>query len=131
LTSARAGHLLIASPSPESITEMLYFQKILQRQRLPISGMIINRSLARQSTLALSAYLEQNQNIYSGDSQILQSIFNKIAPLAKAESEIVENHRHTITKLRQQNSSTFVVAAPHIGDEISDLGGLLKLAQSL
>jgi len=132
LTSQRSGHILIASPAPEAIEEVLYFKRVLQRQRLPLSAMIINRSLAQYSAEDIEDYLEKNTRLSASEDSISSLALHKFKNFAELERKSSEKHQKDILKLRKDSRSAyFVLATPHIGGEIEDLKGLLHLSESL
>ncbi len=129
MMSSKTGHLLIASPSSDSIEEILYFRDVLEEQKIRPSGAIINRSLVQQPATSIQDHLEA-QGITQGSTDA-QSALEKLRPLVDEEQRMAVQHRDTVIKLRSSFRSQFVLAAPHLGHEIEDLAGLIQLAETL
>lgn len=131
LRSDESGHLLVSSPEPASIEEIRYFQKVLSRLGLPLKGLILNRSLAAHPGQRLSEYAEAHPD-WDVWSASLANSAALLAPLEAKELAIAEGHRKLLAQLKgEANDGSLVLAAPHLGRDIDDLEGLLRLARQL
>lgn len=138
LRSEGAAHIVVTSPEAASLEEATYFQGVLERIGLPLSGMLVNRSLAANEGETLSGYLEEHPEVRIGEdtsglseAELTQAVA-LLAPYEEGEKQTAEAHQALLGDLRRKISAkTLLLASPHLGRDIDDLDGLLRLARKL
>jgi len=129
LASQEASHLLVTSTDEIALEEALYFQKVLKQNNIPFGGFLLNRSLAdrplEQYKDSSSEETESWEQSFTG----LQDAFEAFEPLVKHESQLVQAHRGLYKRLFElAGEKACSIAAPHLGEDIEDLTGLVRLA---
>lgn len=128
LSSRDAAFLLVTSTEEEALTEALYFRDRIAQRGLPFSGFVLNRSFARLDGLADPAEVE----IPADAPPDTRAALAKLRALAERERERAHADGRLLDRLRSlAGQDRLAVAAPHLGEAIDDLPGLLRLARGL
>ncbi|MEM1008311.1 MAG: ArsA-related P-loop ATPase [Myxococcota bacterium] len=129
LASEQSTHLLVTSPDVLAQQEALYFQHMLTQRKIPFAGFLLNRSLAMLPTTFFQELNASEKAALGISSPTLEAAFQKMLPLAEQEVTLVSKHQEIYRKLKQKTSApSFAFATPHLGEDIEDLSGLLRLA---
>lgn len=126
LASPEAAFLLVTSTDEEAINESLFFRDEIARRGLPLSGFILNRSWARYGALSHPEALSLDDA-----DDATRSGVEKFKLLADRERLQAETDRKLLEKLQMLADGRLAVAAPHLGEAVEDLRGLVELAQGL
>lgn len=125
LSSAEAAFLLVTSTEAEAMDEALFFRDQLARRELPFAGFVLNRSFA-----ALEG-LPHPGDLPHAASPEQRAALGKLGPLADVEQARAVADGRLLGRLRELAGQGFAVAAPHLGEAIEDLPGLLRLARGM
>lgn len=133
LQQDEAGHLLVTSPEPASLDEARYFKTVLKRLNLPLSGLVVNRSLAAHSEQSIQQYMDEiNTDEELILTEELHQALEQLRPFEQSEHKTAEEHRTLLTNLRKElDEATLLFASPHLGRDIDDLDGLLRLSKNM
>lgn len=132
LLSGQTGHLLVTSAEPASLEEARFFQGVLEKMRMPVSGFLVNRTMAAHQGESISEYLQSHPLPEADDTPSLRAAIEAMKPFEEAERELSARHRALLESLRAGiPASALVLALPHLGRDIDDLQGLLQLARLL
>ncbi len=120
--------LLVTSPSPEAVSDALFFQERTRQMRLPFRAFILNRSDA-----ALPERPYPSPELAGADARAaLRSGLAKLAPLADAELARREAHDALLADLRgRAGRDGLALAIPTLSGGASDMGDLVRLAETL
>lgn len=127
LGSERTAFLLVTSPEEAALSEALYFRDQILSRALPFAGFVLNRSLARVLSLA-------HPEALAGQAHAAEArdALRKLGELADRERAQAGRDAALLERLRAlAGPGRFAVAAPHLGDAVEELGGLLQLARGL
>ena len=95
---------------------------------LPFAGFVLNRSYA----FAEGFREPERVELPPDASDAAKSGLAKLVALARDERQRVERDRGLLTRLKEHSpQGALAVAAPHLGEAVEDLRGLMKLAQGL
>lgn len=128
LAQSDVGFVIVASPSPLSVDEALYFEEHLHEESMPIAGMVVNRvtldlwPMGRPlpTTDQMAAALCQSQ----GDAALAQRLVDTLSDhqvLALADLR-------EVSRLFARAAGAQVVL-PRLESDIHDLAGLAQLAK--
>ncbi len=118
--------LIVTSPAREALDEAAFFEhRARQELRLPLSGFVLNRSLAFGERLF-------PDDAYFADSQVPESARAKLRALAAREAEQVADHQQVLANLAARvDGDCFAQAAPYLEEGVSDIPSLARLADAL
>ena len=127
LESQQTSFLLVTSPEEAALREALFFRDQILSRGLPFAGFILNRSLARVRELVHPEALRDDAHEAEA-----RDALRKLIGLADREGAQADRDAELLVRLAGlAGPGRFAVAAPHLGDAVEDLPGLLQLAQSL
>jgi anion-transporting ArsA/GET3 family ATPase len=125
LASDDAASLLVTSPEEEALREALFFRDQISARDLPFAGFVLNRSLATLESLA-------HPDDVHAPTATLREALNKLRAMAEVEHARAKEDGRALDRLRQlAGAGRLAVAAPHLGEAIEDLPGLLRLARAM
>lgn len=127
LQSEQTAFLLVTSPAEAAVREALYFRDQILTRSLPFAGFVLNRSLARGGELL-------HPDAFAAEARVAEArdALRKLGGLAERERAQGEEDAALLERLKAlAGAGRFAVAAPHLGDAVEDLPGLLLLAQGL
>ncbi len=125
LASDAAAFVLVTSTEAEAMGEAMFFRDQLHRRTLPFAGFVLNRSYASLRGLA------HPETLTHDGTEAERSAMRKLAQLAETERARAEADGKLLTQLKGLADGGFAVAAPHLGDAVEDLPGLLRLARGM
>ncbi len=125
LQSKDAAFLLVTSTDEEAVDEALYFQEKLIERALPFAGFVLNRSYA---ALERCRHPEELPPLSTAEERAAMA---KLGRLADRERSQAREDRRLLDKLKALAGRGFAVAAPHLGEAVEDLPGLLRLARGM
>lgn len=119
--------LVVTSPTQEALEEALYFEhKTRDELELPLSGYILNRSLAQPNGKRFPG-----PEISDG-SPLGEAALRKLSFLAERELALTAEHRTLLNRLQERLGEDHLAqAAPLLRDGVSDLATLSLLADAL
>ncbi len=121
------GFLLVSSPAAEALAEADYFATKARELSLPLSGFVLNRSLAGSVGNSMPT-----ADLLPGDASAdLRVAWVVLQRLAEAEASLASEHAALATTLGARFPQGFVVALPDLPSAASELGALRALAESL
>lgn len=127
LQSGKTAFLLVTSPAEAAVREALHFRDQILARSLPFAGFVLNRSLARGRELVHpDVFMAEAPDAEARDALRKLGVF--------AERERAQGDQDTALLARLSSLAgpgRFAVAAPHLGDAVEDLPGLLQLASGL
>jgi anion-transporting ArsA/GET3 family ATPase len=132
LRGSEVAYVLVTSPDPLSIREILYFGDRLREQQLPRDALVINRvhstSFERAEPLAVRAELEANGVVLGpdGEGRVIQA-FREEARLAAED----ERHLAALALLEQGADRPLRVEVPAFAGDVHDIKTLAKVAAVL
>lgn len=128
LSSPDAAFLLVASPDPASLREAELMRDRVVDMGLPFSGFVLNRSWARDD-----GTVEPEAVVLPFDAPAdARSALEKMGALARDERRRADHDKGLLELLRERSPRGGVaVAAPHLGDAVEDLRGLVRLSAGL
>jgi anion-transporting ArsA/GET3 family ATPase len=127
LQSPRTSFLLVTSPEEAALREALYFRDQILARELPFAGFVLNRSLARVRELSHPDTLAPEAREVEA-----RTALRKLGHLADREHAQAGRDSALLERLASlAGPDRFAVAAPHLGDAVEDLPGLLELARGL
>ncbi len=102
--------VLVSSPTQEALEEAFYFEEKTRELSLPLSGYILNRSLAWAAQRPLPS-----EALLPGDaSPVLREAVAKLAALAPPEAASAARHEKLRADLEQRAGAGFAVALPEL-----------------
>lgn len=126
LASDDAAFLLVTSTEEEALNESLFFRDEIARRGLPLAGFILNRSWARYDALS------HPDSISLDDiDDATRAGIEKFKQLANLERAQAQTDRALLERLQLLADARLAVAAPHLGEAVEDLRGLVELAKGL
>lgn len=125
LGSDDAAFVLVTSPEAEAMREALYFRDQITERGLPFAGFVLNRSLARAVELAHPDELQDGHGLEVDTVRKLAALADREKTRADADAALLDRLRAIAGKDR------FAVAAPHLGEAVEDLPGLVDLGRGL
>lgn len=124
LASEGSAFLLVTSPETPALHEALFFREQIDARGLPFAGFVLNRSLA------LAAGLPHPED--APLPGLSPGTLEKLGPLADRERRQAEADAALLADLRERaGPGRLAVAAPHLGEAVEDLRGLLLLARGM
>jgi anion-transporting ArsA/GET3 family ATPase len=127
LQSSRTSFLLVTSPEEAALREALYFRDQIQARQLPFAGFVLNRSLARAPELSHPDTL-----VPQAHEAEARTALRELGQLADREHAQGRRDSALLERLAAlAGPDRFAVAAPHLGDAVEDLPGLLELARGI
>lgn len=128
LSSEQSAFLLVTSTEEEALNEALFFREQITQRDLPFAGFVLNRSFARLDGLVHPRDVEVPVAVPA----LARVALEKMRALADREWERARSDLRLLGRLRElAGAGRFAVAAPHLGDAVEDLPGLLRLARGL
>ena len=124
LSSDRSSFLLVTSPETAALDEALFFRDQILARKLPFAGFVLNRSLARVAGLPGPGAVPE-ADLSAGSRQKLDELVARERAQAAQDAALLERLRVLAGEGR------LALAAPHLGDSVEDLPGLLQLARGL
>ena len=123
-----AAFLLVTSPEQSELAESIFLRDKILSLGLPFAGFVLNRSYA-----FADGFREPEAVALPPDApDAARSGLAKLVLLAKDERQRVEHDRGLLKRLKEHAPQGAVaIAAPHLGEAIEDLRGLMLLAQGL
>lgn len=126
LESPTSAFLLVTSPEEEALREALFFRDEVTRRKLPFAGFVLNRSHARL------AALEHPPVPPAPFSEVVREAVAKLRLLGDREQLRARSDAALLGRLTElAGEGRFAVAAPHLGEAVEDLPGLLRLARGM
>jgi anion-transporting ArsA/GET3 family ATPase len=130
LAQPDVGFVVVASPSPISVDEALFFQEHLHDEAMPIAGMVANRVTLDlwpaggplPTTDQIAAALRQNQ----GDVALAP----RLAATLTDHQRLALADRRQVSRLFSRATGAQVVI-PRLESDVHDLAGLAELAKRL
>jgi anion-transporting ArsA/GET3 family ATPase len=128
LGSDAASFLIVTSPEQAALDEAVFMRDKIIEMDLPFAGYILNRSYA-----CTAGYRAPEKVELPADApETARRALSKLVRLAGDERRRVERDRGLLARLaRLAPEGTVAVAAPHMGEAVEDLEGLMKLAAGL
>ncbi|MGI5862261.1 MAG: ArsA family ATPase [Myxococcales bacterium] len=128
LGSDAAAFLIVTSPEQAALSEAAYMRDRILEMDLPFAGYVLNRSYACTDGLR-----DPEAVALPPDApESARSALEKLVRLAQDEYARVERDRGLLERLAKlAPSGAVAVAAPHLGESIEDLKGLMQLASGL
>ena len=124
LGSAQSSFLLVTSPETAALAEALFFKDQLAVRKLPFAGFVLNRSLARVAGLPNPGEVP-GEPLGDGARRALDE-------LVLRERELAGRDLALLGRLQGlAGEGKLALAAPHLGDAVEDLPGLLQLGRGL
>ena len=124
LGSAQSSFLLVTSPETAALDEALFFKDQLAARKLPFAGFLLNRSLARVAGLPNPGEVP-GEPLGDGARRALDE-------LVLRERELAGRDLALLGRLQGlAGEGKLALAAPHLGDAVEDLPGLLQLGRGL
>jgi anion-transporting ArsA/GET3 family ATPase len=124
LASGDAAFLLVTSPEAEALGEAMFFREQLLRRQLPFAGFVLNRSFATLKDLSHPVDIAHERGEAHGAVE-------KLSRLADLERAKAVSDEQLVGRLATMAAPGFAVAAPHLGEAVEDLPGLLRLARGM
>ncbi|HEY3447801.1 MAG TPA: ArsA-related P-loop ATPase [Myxococcales bacterium] len=123
-----AAFLLVTSPEQAEIAEAVYLRDKILSMDLPFAGFVLNRSYAFAGGFREPECVELPPDA----TDAAKTGLAKLVALARDERRRVERDRGLLARLKEHSPQGAVaIAAPHLGEAIEDLRGLMRLAQGL
>jgi anion-transporting ArsA/GET3 family ATPase len=123
-----AAFLLVTSPEQSELAESIFLRDKILSLGLPFAGFVLNRSYA----FAEGFREPEGVELPPDAPESARSGLAKLVALAKDERQRVERDRGLLKRLKEHAPQGAVaIAAPHLGEAIEDLRGLMLLAQGL
>ncbi|HAC81332.1 MAG: ArsA-related P-loop ATPase [Candidatus Binatia bacterium] len=119
--------LLVSSPAAESLAEADYFAAKAHELSLPVSGFVLNRSLAG----TVEDPMPTADLLPADASADLRAAWAVLQPMAQAEASLASEHVALARTLGKRFPQGFVIALPDLPTAASELRALLALAESL
>jgi anion-transporting ArsA/GET3 family ATPase len=125
---ADAAFLLVTSPEQAEIAEAVFLRDKILAMGLPFAGFVLNRSYA-----FAEGFREPEGVALPPDApEAARSGLAKLVALARDERQRVDRDRGLLARLKEHSPEGAVaIAAPHLGEAIEDLRGLMTLAEGL
>ena len=116
--------LVITSPAQEALDEARYFEKKTRDElSLPLSGYILNRSLA-----FVDGKLFPDETLF--DSKISTKVQEELQKFAVRERREAEAHTSLMDEIRSRLKDGFVEALPYLIEGVADMKSLVTLIDS-
>ena len=125
LASEKAAFLLVTSTDEEAVDEALYFRDKLAERALPFAGFVLNRSYASLEGLP---HPDELGGAPTGEEQ---AVLAKLGRFADEERSRAKADGRLLERLKGLAGRGFAVAAPHLGEAVEDLPGLVALARGM
>jgi anion-transporting ArsA/GET3 family ATPase len=130
LATSQVGFVLVASPSPLSVDEALFFNERLHAESMPVAGFVANRvtphllaaSEAPPSAAALAAALGRDS---TGD------LAGRLARTLEENEVLARAEAAELSRLFAAGPAPGNVVLPRLETDVHDLAGLAKLASRL
>ena len=124
LGSKQSSFLLVTSPETAALDEALFFKDQLALRSLPFAGFVLNRSLARVANLPGPVELP--------GEPLGEHARKALVELVAREREQAGRDLALLGRLQGlAGEGKLALAAPHLGDAVEDLPGLLQLGRGL
>jgi anion-transporting ArsA/GET3 family ATPase len=128
LRSPGTAFLVIASPEPDALREASYFVERLIEERMPLAGLVANRThpvLAELSgTRALSA-AEELEN--AGSSPLTAAVLRVHADRVA----VADREQRLIARFTRAHPTVAMVRVPALPSDVHDLAGLREIGRRL
>ena len=123
-----AAFLLVTSPEQAEIAEAVFLRDKILSMDLPFAGFVLNRSYAFGHGFREPERVELPPDA----TDAARTGLAKLVALACDERLRAERDRGLLARLKEHSPKGAVaVAAPHLGEAIEDLRGLMRLAAGL
>ena len=128
LRSDRSAFLVIASPDQAALSEAVYFKGRIKDLGLATEGFILNRSYA--SDQPFESPNEVRERLGGQASPSLDEALVKMAPLATAEQERIQQDRTLLKELVEEGRETGqgALALPYLDEVVDDIPALRVLS---
>lgn len=129
LQDPQTAFLVVAVPEPDAVREAIYFAQRLTSERMPLSGLIVNRahdvavdSLTAQQAYAAAEELEGLDD--AGEAAAALRIHGELAERVATEQRIVERFASAHSKVPQ-------VHVPAFDTDVHDLEDLRRIGEAM
>jgi len=123
-----AAFLLVTSPEQAELAEALFLRDKVLAMDLPFAGFVLNRSYA----FAEGFREPERVELPADASDAAKTGLAKLVALARDERLRVERDRGLLARLKEHSpKGSVAIAAPHLGEAVEDLRGLMRLANGL
>jgi anion-transporting ArsA/GET3 family ATPase len=134
LSRPDVGFVLVASPSPRSIDEALFFHERLHAESMPIAGAVANRVTRdlwpEGVPLPGASELEQALAAHAASFEPTAGLSERLAVNLEEHQRVARVDAHEIERLFRTVGGARV-AIPRLETDVHDLAGLLRLAGQL
>ena len=129
LSSDKSTFLLVTSPEQAALEEARYFRGKLEELALPIGGFVLNRTWVRAEGMAHPSAHRPGPDAPAA----LKDAWATLEAFAEQEVALGQRDAALLAELQGQLKvgQGFALAAPHMGEAVSDVPGLSRLAQAL
>ena len=128
LRAPGTSFVVIASAEPDALREAAYFVDRLSAERMPLAGLVLNRThpvlaaLPATRALAAAESLEQNGTAPLA-SAVLRLHADRVA--------IAERERRMLARFTGAHPQVAVIEVPTLATDVNDLGGLQEMGRRL
>jgi anion-transporting ArsA/GET3 family ATPase len=132
LRGSEVAYVLVTSPDPLSIREILYFANRLREQGMPRDALVINRvhtaASERAEPAAVRAELEKNGIMLGldGEGRVIQAFRDEAR-----QASLDRRHLAALAALEADRDRPLRVEIPAFAGDVHDLQALTKVARAL
>ncbi|MDQ4117408.1 MAG: ArsA family ATPase [Actinomycetota bacterium] len=127
LRSPGTAFLVVATPEPDALREAAYFTDRLAGERMPLSGLVLNRTHPVLAPVSAARARSAAENVGGAGSQVAAAVLR----LHADRVELAGREEHLLTRFTGAHPSVPVVRVPAIAGDITDLDGLRGVGELL
>jgi anion-transporting ArsA/GET3 family ATPase len=120
--------VVVAAPEPDALREASYFVERLAAERMPLSGLVINRTHPVLAGLSASTATAAADDLdRSGDAPLASAVLR----LHADRVAVCERERRLLARFTKAHPSVPVVHVPAMPEDVHDLVGLRTIGERL
>jgi anion-transporting ArsA/GET3 family ATPase len=129
LQAPGTGFLVVAAPEPDALREAAYFVERLEADRMPLTGLILNRvSTSRAATVSAEAAVVAAQRLRE---EAGRSVTADLLEIHAERMRVIDREVRLAGRFATVHPQVPVAVSPALAGDVHDLAGLRQVAAAL
>ncbi|TDQ04789.1 ArsA family ATPase [Labedaea rhizosphaerae] len=128
LRSSGTAFLVVAAPEPDALREASYFVERLNKESMPVRGLVVNRTHPVLATLpAVRALAAADELDKAGDAPLASAVLR----LHADRMAVADRERRLVARFTRAHPGVAVCKVPAMPTDVHDLSGLQDIGERL
>ena len=119
---------MVAAPEPDALREASYFVERLSAEKMPLAGLVLNRTHPVHATLSGARAREGAEALEASRSDELAAA---VLRLHADRVETAERERRVLGRFTRAHPAVPIIDVPAMATDVHDLDGLRELGRRL